>query len=186
MRDSEFRAKHMFAGTGVIEAGCKTLIGTRCKHRGCSGAFVGPLPSWRYAAVNSTAGLKIIGRRGVPMRLLITSMPCTHLHNLAIANRGYPCVLRKLPAFGAQPLPGRRLWSSSSVQRGPSPNRYIRGRVLSYFFPPCVNWLNCMDARSTFQISHVLVRFDSNTMVLPSRENQGWPSSPAAFVRSRA
>jgi hypothetical protein len=34
MRYPEFRSQHLFVGTGVIEAGCKTLIGSRCKQSG--------------------------------------------------------------------------------------------------------------------------------------------------------
>ena len=34
MRYPEFRAQHLFVGTGVIEAGCKTVIGSRCKQSG--------------------------------------------------------------------------------------------------------------------------------------------------------
>jgi hypothetical protein len=34
MRYPEFRRQHLFVGTGVIEAGCKTLIGSRCKQSG--------------------------------------------------------------------------------------------------------------------------------------------------------
>lgn len=34
MRYPEFRRLHLFVGTGVIEAGCKTLIGSRCKQSG--------------------------------------------------------------------------------------------------------------------------------------------------------
>jgi hypothetical protein len=34
MRYSEFRRQHLFVGSGVIEAGCKTLIGSRCKGSG--------------------------------------------------------------------------------------------------------------------------------------------------------
>jgi hypothetical protein len=30
----EFRRQHLFVGTGVIEAGCKTVIGSRCKQSG--------------------------------------------------------------------------------------------------------------------------------------------------------
>jgi hypothetical protein len=26
-----FRPQHLFVGSGVIEAGCKTIIGSRCK-----------------------------------------------------------------------------------------------------------------------------------------------------------
>jgi len=34
MRCPEFRRQHLFAGSGVIEAGRKTVIGTRCKQSG--------------------------------------------------------------------------------------------------------------------------------------------------------
>jgi hypothetical protein len=34
MRYPEFRAQHLFVGSGVIEAGCKAIIGSRCKQSG--------------------------------------------------------------------------------------------------------------------------------------------------------
>jgi len=34
MRYPKFRAQHLFVGSGVIEAGCKTIIGSRCKQSG--------------------------------------------------------------------------------------------------------------------------------------------------------
>jgi hypothetical protein len=34
MRYPEFRRQHWFVGSGVIEAGCKTVIGSRCKQSG--------------------------------------------------------------------------------------------------------------------------------------------------------
>jgi len=34
MRYPEFRCQHLFVGSGVIEAGCKTVIGSRCKQSG--------------------------------------------------------------------------------------------------------------------------------------------------------
>jgi len=34
MRYPKFRDRHLFVGTGVIEAGCKALIGSRCKQSG--------------------------------------------------------------------------------------------------------------------------------------------------------
>lgn len=34
MRYPEFRRQHLFVGTGVLEAGCKTVIGSRCKQSG--------------------------------------------------------------------------------------------------------------------------------------------------------
>jgi hypothetical protein len=36
MRYPKFRSQHLFVGSGVIEAGCKTVIGKRMK---CSGMF---------------------------------------------------------------------------------------------------------------------------------------------------
>jgi hypothetical protein len=36
MRHSAFRAQALFVGSGVVEAGCKTVIGSRLK---CSGMF---------------------------------------------------------------------------------------------------------------------------------------------------
>ena len=34
MRYPQFRRKHLFVGSGVIEAGCKTVIGSRLKQSG--------------------------------------------------------------------------------------------------------------------------------------------------------
>jgi len=34
MRYPKFRRQHLFVGTGVVEAGCKTVIGSRCKQSG--------------------------------------------------------------------------------------------------------------------------------------------------------
>jgi hypothetical protein len=34
MRYPKFRAQHLFIGSGVIEADCKTIIGSRCKQSG--------------------------------------------------------------------------------------------------------------------------------------------------------
>ncbi len=34
MRYPEFRSQHLFVGSGVIDAGCKTVIGSRCKQSG--------------------------------------------------------------------------------------------------------------------------------------------------------
>jgi len=34
MRYAKLRDQHLFVGTGVIEAGCKALIGSRCKQSG--------------------------------------------------------------------------------------------------------------------------------------------------------
>jgi hypothetical protein len=45
MRCPKFRAQHLFVGTGVIEAGCKAWIGTRCQQ---SGMF------WTVRGANAT------------------------------------------------------------------------------------------------------------------------------------
>jgi hypothetical protein len=34
MRYPKFRSQHLFVGSGVIEAGCKTVIGSRLKQSG--------------------------------------------------------------------------------------------------------------------------------------------------------
>ena len=49
MRYPEFRRQHLFVGTGVIEAGCKTVIGSRCKQ---SGMF------WSVRGVNAIIALR--------------------------------------------------------------------------------------------------------------------------------
>ena len=49
MRYPEFRAEHLFVGSGVIEAGCKTIIGSRCKQ---SGMF------WTVRGANSILALR--------------------------------------------------------------------------------------------------------------------------------
>ena len=54
MRYPEFRRQHLFVGSGVIEAGCKTVIGSRLKH---SGMF------WTVREANA-----------------IIALPCCHLN----------------------------------------------------------------------------------------------------------
>jgi hypothetical protein len=49
MRYPKFRDQHLFVGTGVIEAGCKALIGSRCKQ---SGMF------WTVRGANSILALR--------------------------------------------------------------------------------------------------------------------------------
>ena len=49
MRYPEFRRRHLFVGSGVIEAGCKTVIGSRCKQ---SGMF------WTVRAANAILALR--------------------------------------------------------------------------------------------------------------------------------
>ena len=49
MRYPKFRRQHLFVGSGVIEAGCKTVIGSRLKQ---SGMF------WTVAGANSIIALR--------------------------------------------------------------------------------------------------------------------------------
>ncbi len=69
MRYPKFRRQHMFVGTGVIEAGCKTLIGSRCKQ---SGMF------WTVRGANAILALRSpkygpIGGNRTPRSLASTS-----------------------------------------------------------------------------------------------------------------
>jgi len=65
MQYPEFRRQHLFVGSGVVEAGCKTMIGSRCKGSGMFWRCVGPMPFWPCAAVILTIGSRTTGRRGV-------------------------------------------------------------------------------------------------------------------------
>lgn len=49
MRYPSYRAQHLFIGSGVIEAGCKTIIGSRCKQ---SGMF------WTIGGANAILALR--------------------------------------------------------------------------------------------------------------------------------
>ncbi len=44
MRYPMFLSQHLFVGTGVIEAGCKTVIGSRLKQSGMFGTVGGQRP----------------------------------------------------------------------------------------------------------------------------------------------
>jgi len=47
MRYPKFRRQHLFVGSGVIEAGCKTVIGARLKQSGMFWTVRGAMPSSR-------------------------------------------------------------------------------------------------------------------------------------------
>jgi hypothetical protein len=49
MRYPKFRRQHLFVGSGVIEAGCKTVIGSRLKQ---SGMF------WTVSGANAIIALR--------------------------------------------------------------------------------------------------------------------------------
>jgi len=55
MRYPEFRAQHLFVGSGVIEAGCKAIIGSRCKQ---SGMF------WTVRGANAILALRCCNFNG--------------------------------------------------------------------------------------------------------------------------
>jgi hypothetical protein len=57
----KFRRQHLFVGSGVIEAGCKTVIGSRLKQSGMFRTCVEPTRSWLFAAVSLTVVSKITG-----------------------------------------------------------------------------------------------------------------------------
>jgi hypothetical protein len=61
MRYPKFRRQHLFVGSGVIEAGCKTVISSRLKQSGMFWTVRGPTPSWLCDAATSTAALRTIG-----------------------------------------------------------------------------------------------------------------------------
>ena len=65
MRYPEFRSQHLFVGSGVIEAGCKTVIGSRCKQ---SGMF------WTVRAANSILALRCWSHQW-PLRGLLGGPP---------------------------------------------------------------------------------------------------------------
>jgi hypothetical protein len=55
MRYPKFRSQHLFIGSGVIEAGCKTIIGSRCKQ---SGMF------WTVRGANAILALRCCNFNG--------------------------------------------------------------------------------------------------------------------------
>jgi hypothetical protein len=65
MRYPQLRRQHLFVGSGVIEAGCKTVIGSRLTQSGMFWTVAVPTPYWRYAAATSTAVPKTTGRHDV-------------------------------------------------------------------------------------------------------------------------
>jgi hypothetical protein len=62
MRYPEFRRQHLFVGSGVIEAGCKTLIGSRCKQSGMTWTVRGANAILALRCCWFNGRLKTIGR----------------------------------------------------------------------------------------------------------------------------
>jgi hypothetical protein len=65
MRYPAFRRQHLFVGSGVIEAGCKTVIGARSNSLACSGPSAAPTPSSLCDVAISTLALRTTARPGV-------------------------------------------------------------------------------------------------------------------------
>ncbi len=62
MRYPQFRHQHLFVGSGVIEAGCRTVIGSRLKQSGMFWTVRGANAIIACDVVTSMAASKIIGR----------------------------------------------------------------------------------------------------------------------------
>jgi len=76
MQYGSFRAQGYFIGSGVIEAGCKTVVGSRCKQ---SGMF------W------STPGAeKVLAFRCIHQSQRLQSFWKDHLNDLAARNDSLP------------------------------------------------------------------------------------------------
>ena len=66
MRYPQFRAKNLFVGSGVIEAGCKTVIGSRLKQSGMFWTVRGANAITALRCCASAANSKLTGRSGRP------------------------------------------------------------------------------------------------------------------------
>ena len=58
MRYRWYRSRGLFTGSGVVEAGCKSVIGQRLKQQECTGPPVAPTPSSPCAAARPAASGK--------------------------------------------------------------------------------------------------------------------------------
>ncbi|MHB8303641.1 MAG: hypothetical protein ACYDC6_12505, partial [Acidobacteriaceae bacterium] len=69
MRYPKFRRQHLFVGTGGIEAGCKTVVGSRLKQSGMFWIVRGANArrgGWPSGAAISTANSRITGSDAAP------------------------------------------------------------------------------------------------------------------------
>ena len=69
MRYPEFRAQHLFVGSGVIEAGCKTVIGSRLKRSGMFWTVRGANAIIAFVAATSMVASRATGRVAAPLEL---------------------------------------------------------------------------------------------------------------------
>jgi len=65
MKYDEFRRQGLFGGSGVVEAGCRTVIGQRLKQSGMHWTIKGATASLLYAATSSAIDGKTSGRHGL-------------------------------------------------------------------------------------------------------------------------
>ena len=95
MRYPKFRAAGLCTSTGVVEAGCKVAIGTRCKRAGMH---------WTVAGVDAIIALrccKLSGRfedfweRRKRLNLLERNGPLARAEALLTLHRVHPVVLRQ-------------------------------------------------------------------------------------------
>jgi hypothetical protein len=78
MQYPEFREQGFFVGSGVIEAGCKAIVGVRLSNPVCSGPYEAPTPSLLCAAAGSIRDSKTSGQRpALPDPPALTSMSRT-------------------------------------------------------------------------------------------------------------
>ena len=88
MRYPKFRHQHLFVGSGVIEAGCKTVVGSRLKKSGMFWTLRGPTLSLPSAAAISMANSRTIGRLGAPLDSTSMSRTPQNICALGMYRRG--------------------------------------------------------------------------------------------------
>jgi hypothetical protein len=89
MRYPQFRRRHLFVVSGVIEAGCKAVIGSRLKRSGMFWTVLGPTPSLLLVVVDSTQR-SLYRPLGGPPRLILTFMSRTRLTTSGLRSAFHP------------------------------------------------------------------------------------------------
>ena len=84
MRYPKFRKQHLFVGSGVVEAGCKTVVGSRLKR---SGMF------WTVAGANAILGPTLLLPQRT-LRGLLGGSPCRLSFHFCVAHPPMPCAMR--------------------------------------------------------------------------------------------
>jgi len=80
MQYGTFRAAGWFIGSGVVEAGCKTVIGGRCKQSGMFWSKRERKTFWRCAACTAAGGWRFFGKTDSTNTPPATT-PCRSPHN---------------------------------------------------------------------------------------------------------